>query len=106
MVFITGCKTVLEILSKICHCDVETGYAKVAQQKSAQAFSLSIQPKEHEMVLTVFWADNFDMIVEKATGGGYVHVTHLDAFQEQTENTSFEYIHVLVPKIKSRKMLR
>ena len=66
---------------------------------------MSIQPKEHEMVLTVFWADNFDMVVEKATGGGYVHITHLVAFQEQTENTCFEYTHVLVPKI-SRKILR
>ena len=44
------------------------------------------------MVLTVFWADNFDKIVENATGGGSVHTTHLVAFQEQTEKTSLEYI--------------
>ena len=85
-------------------CDIETGYAKVAQQKSAQGFSLPIQPKENQMVLTVFWADNFDIIVENATGGGSVHTTHLVAFQEQTENASLEYIHVSVPKIKSRKI--
>ena len=53
-----------------------------------------IQPKENEMVLAVSWADNFDMIVESATGRGSVHTTHLVAFQEQTENTSLEYIHV------------
>ena len=65
---------------------------------------MSIQPKENEMVLTVFWADNFDIIVENVTGGGSVHTTYLVAFQEQTENTSFEYIHVSVPKTKSRKI--
>ena len=84
-------------------CDIETGHAKVAQQKSAQGFSLPIQPKENQMVLTVFWADNFDIIVENATGGGSVHPTHLVAFQEQTENTSLECIHVSVPKT-SRKI--
>ena len=84
-------------------CAIETGYAKVAQQKSAKGFSLPIQPKENEMVLTVFWADNFDIIVENATGGGSVHTTHLVAFQEQTESISLEYIHVSVPKTKIRK---
>ena len=69
-------------------CDIETGYVKVAQQKSAQGFSLPIQPKENEMVLTAFWADNFDIIVENATAGDPVHTTHLVAFQEQTENTA------------------
>ena len=68
-------------------CDIETGYAKVAQQKSAQSLKsaqLPMQPKENEMVLTVFWADNFDII--------------------ETENTSVEYIHVSVPKTKSWKI--
>ena len=44
-------------------CDTEIGYAKVAQQKSAQGCSMPIQPKENEMVLTVFWAGNSDKIV-------------------------------------------
>ena len=33
-----------------------------------------------------------------------MHKTHLVAFQELTENTSLEYIHVSVPKTKSRKI--
>ena len=85
-------------------CDVETGYAKVAQPKSIQGLSLLMQPKENEVVLTVFWADNFDMIVKNATGGDSVHTTHLVALQEQTENTSLEYIHVSIPKTKSPKI--
>ena len=68
--------------------DIETGHAKVAQQKSAQSLKsaqLPMQPKENEMVLTVFWADNFDII--------------------ETENISLEYIHVSVPKTKSWKII-
>ena len=65
---------------------------------------MSTQPKENEMVLTVFWADNFDKIVENATGGGPVHTTLLVVFQEQTEKTSLEYINVSVWKTKSRKI--
>ena len=84
--------------------NIEAEYVKLAQQKSAQGFSLPIQPKENEMVLTAFWADNFDLIVENTTGGGSVHTTHLVSFQEQTENTSLKYIHVSVPKTKSRKV--
>lgn len=53
------------------------------------------------MILTVFWPDNFDIIVENATGGGSVHTTHLVTFQEQIKNTSLECIHVTVPKTKS-----
>ena len=85
-------------------CVIDTGHAKVAQQKSAQGFSLPIQRKENEMVLTVFWADNFDIIVENAASGGSAHTTHLVAFQEQSESTSLEYIHVSVPKTKSWKI--
>ena len=86
-VFTVGSKTVVDILNKMDHCisyplicDIETGYVKVAEQKSAQGFSLPIQPKENEMVLTGFWADKFDIIVENAAGGGSVHTTHLVAF--------------------------
>ena len=62
-----------------------------------------MQQKE-KMVLTVFRAGNFDMIVENATDSSSGHTTHVGAFQEQTGNTSLEYIHVLVPKTKSRKI--
>ena len=85
-------------------CDIETGFAKVAKQIHARLLILPIQPKENEMVLTVFWADNFDKIVENATGGGPVHTTLLVVFQEQTEKTSLEYINVSVWKTKSRKI--
>ena len=63
-------------------CDIEKRFAKVAKQKSAQGLSLPIKPKENEMVLTVFWAENFNKTVENATDSGSVHTTHLVAFQE------------------------
>ena len=44
------------------------------------------------------------MVVENATGGGSVHTKNLDAFQEQTESTSLEYVQVSVPKTKSLKI--
>ena len=66
--------------------------------------ALLIEPKENKMALTVFWADNFDMIVENATDVDSVHATDLVAFQEQTENTSLEYIQVSVTKTKNRKI--
>ena len=56
------------------------------------------------MVLTVFRADNFDKIVEYARGGCSVLTTHLVTFQEQTEKTSLECIHISVPKRKSRQI--
>ena len=56
------------------------------------------------MVLTVFWPDNFDKIVENTTGGGSVHTTHLVTFQERTEKTSLKCIHASVPETKSRKI--
>ena len=43
---------------------------------------MPIKPKENEMVLTVFWAENFNKTVENATDSGSVHTTHLVAFQE------------------------
>ena len=85
-------------------CDIETGFAKVAKQIHARLLILPIQPKENEMVLTIFWADNFDKIVENETDGGSVHTTHIVAFKKQTKKTSLEYIHVAVPKTKSRKI--
>ena len=68
--------------------DIETGYTKVAQQKSAQGLSLPIQPKENEIVLTLFWADNFEITAKNTTGGGSVHTTHLVAFQKQKDGKS------------------
>ena len=40
-----------------------------------------------DYVLTVFWADNFDMNLETQCGGGAIDITHMMAFQEATDGT-------------------
>ena len=38
----------------------------------------------NDVVVTVFWEDNFDCIVETQAGGGAINSTHLGHFQEKT----------------------
>ena len=56
---------------------------------------------ENDFVLTVLWADNFDMNVEAQCGGGAINITHLMAFQEVTDRT--EYISNKVNVTKSKR---
>ena len=56
---------------------------------------------ENDFVLTVFWADNFDMNVEVQCGGGAINITHLMAFQQVTDRT--EYISNKVNVTKSKR---
>ena len=56
---------------------------------------------ENDFVLTVFWADNFDMNVKAQCGGGAINITHLITYQEVTDRT--EYISNKVSVIKSKR---
>ena len=56
---------------------------------------------ENDFVLTVFWADNFDMNVEAQCGGSAIKIIHLMAFQEGTDRT--EYISNKVNVTKSKR---
>ena len=38
----------------------------------------------NDVVVTVFWENNFDCIVETQAGGGAINSTHLGHFQEKT----------------------
>ena len=40
-----------------------------------------------DFVLTLFWADSFDMTVEAQCAGGAINITDLMAFQEVTDRT-------------------
>ena len=65
-----------------------------------EASILLFKPKySTSSVRTYFWVDNFDVTIEKATGGGSVNTTHLVAFQEITNKS------VTVDRIKSRRLL-
>ena len=80
LVFIVGSKTYRnpqQVGSLHVIFDIETRYAKVEQQKSTKSCHCWYnQNKMKGFFLTVFWADNCDMIVENVTGGGSVHTTH------------------------------
>ena len=56
---------------------------------------------ENDFVLTVFWADNFDMNVEAQCGGGATNITPLMASQQVTDRT--EYISNKVNVTKSKR---
>ena len=55
---------------------------------------------ENDFILTVFWANNFDINVEARCGGGAINITHLMAFQEVTDRTKYISNKVNVTKSK------
>ena len=47
---------------------------------------LPIRTESSQIVMTVFWVDNFDVTVENDLGDGAVNRTHHMAFQEQVHH--------------------
>ena len=88
---ITGLKTPAKILSNLNHsvdynfvCETET-----AEAKKAQSFFLNdgtLQPLEpvtpEAVVLTYWWADNFNQKLESLTGHGVIDSTHIVEFSK------------------------
>jgi len=86
-------------------CDVETAYAEAAQEKAKQGFTLPLQPIIRELsIFSHFWVDNFDVLIDKQSGGGSINTTHMVAFQYQNENASTQTIKVSVPRKQSRQL--
>ena len=92
---ITGSRTVIDVLSYLGHC---VYYAKIYQIETAQAITtqkiandqaiFTLKPRDETcIVLTFFWADNFDVTIESQKGGGSLNTTHLIAFQEIDDNS-------------------
>ena len=86
----TGQKIPVQVMHKLGHsisyaktCEIETASAELSIKQSKEKMNiLPLLPSGDEIVLTYFWVDNFDVKVEKKTGSGMVHTTHLMAFQE------------------------
>ena len=78
---LTGTRKVIDINHRLGHCisynevcDVETALAQKAQALALTDTILELQPKrENEVVLTFFWVDNFDVLVDRQFGGGSVN---------------------------------
>ena len=55
-------------------------------------------------MITVFWADNFNKIIDNDSGGGAVDMTTITAFQEYGIGSISSAARVNLPKTKSRKL--
>ena len=51
-------------------CEAETSLSEASIAKSKETSILPIRPKESQITLTVFRVDNFDVTIEKTSGGG------------------------------------
>ena len=108
---LTGQRQPVVIANKFGHCmsynrccEIETALSEAFIARSKVTTLLPVTPNgPDEVVLTVFWVDNFDVKVEKAEGGGAVNTTHLMAFQEQ-EHHILQVQHMPVPRGKKRKL--
>ena len=109
---LTGSRELIDILSKFGSCisynyvcDVETAYAEVAQEKAKLGFTLPIQPILRELaIFSHFWVDNFDVLIDKQSGGGSINTTHIVAFQKPNKNGTKLARKLSVPRRKSRQL--
>ena len=109
---LTGQKEPVEITNKFGHCmsygnccEIETALSEAAIEKSKKTNILKIRPIDHEYIIsTWFWVDNFDVLLDKAGGGGSVNTTHLVAFQEQDGHIINNDLHVSLPRTRKRKL--
>ena len=85
---IAGQKIPIQITNHLGHCidynlicEIETAQAETAQFLANMSGVLPVKPaKPNTAVLTYFWVDNFDMIIETQTGHGAINSTHMIAF--------------------------
>ena len=107
---ITGKKMVVEINNKLGHCinynttcETETAQAMRAQQLAEKSSVLPIIPNsDKNIVLTYFWADNSDHIVDNQAGGGAINTTNSVAFQEKKDNCHYESNLPTIERTKRR----
>ena len=86
----TGQKKVIQILNKLGHCisydltcETETYEAQVSLIEQENNWILPILPTaDDDIIITYFWVDNFDKIIESMTGGGAVNSTHMIVFKK------------------------
>ena len=110
---ITGSKEIVQITHNLGHsisypltCDILTGQAQVVQECQSKNNILPLQPKSAgDVLLTWFWVDNNDAVVERPEGGGAINTTHMMAFQE-AEFTAVNHqdTNINIPRSTSREI--
>ena len=110
---LTGSRKIVDIINKLGHCipynlicEINTAQAESSLEASKESNILPLKPESPEgIVLTHYWVDNFDVIIDRINGGGSVNTTHLVAYQEkQGASRADTNIHVPIPKKKNRKL--
>ena len=106
---ITGQKQPVVVTNKLGHCisydlscEIETALSEASVKRSEETSILPIKPEAGEIILTVFWVDNFDVKVERQCGAGAVNTTHLMAFQEKN-GKEVDYTTISLPRSGKRK---
>ena len=61
-----------------------------------------IPNSDKNIVLTYFWEDNFDHIIDKQTGGGAINTTHLVAKKKKNNNCHYESNLPTIERTKRR----
>ena len=87
-------KKIIQILNKLGHCisydltcETETSQAQVSIIEQENNSILPILPTaDDDIIITYFWVDNFDKVIESLTEGGAVNSTHTIAFQEKSNS--------------------
>ena len=108
----TSGRKVIDIIHKLGHC---MSYNLTSKTESAQVESSLLAATQTTLlplvpatpsntVFTHFWADNFDMNIERMVGGGSVNTTHLMLFQEWSHGATTNTEGIIIPKKKRRKL--
>ena len=111
---LTGQKKVTQITHRLGH---SISYGKTSETELAQAQKAQELAKLSSMlplklitaldyVLTVFWADNFDMNVKAQCGGGAINITPMMAFQEAKMGQNIFQTKSMLPNLKNRLQLK
>ena len=108
---VRGGRKVIDIIDKLGHCmsynltsKIETTQAESSLLAPTQTALLPLVPATpSNTVFTHFWADKFDLNIERMVGGGSINTTHLMAFQEWSHGATTNTEGIIIPK-KSRKL--
>ena len=108
---LTGQKAPIQILSHLGHCmdynavcSIETAEARSAQELSKEGGCLPIKPVNDDTVITVFWADNFNMHRDTLSKKDVLDITSIIAFQEKEPVQLVQTRRISVPKDKERSL--
>ena len=109
---LTGSRKVVDLVHRLGHClsynttcEIKTAVAECVLEQANKTDILPLKPVSEEYITpTFFWVDNFDVQIDRLSGGGSVNTTHLMAFQEPAEGTRGINKIQSVPRKKSRQL--